>query len=109
MRTPESRAKGLGGRSAPLKRDESMLFIFDEPETVSFWMKDTLIPLELALFDTKGMLSELFEMPVEPNPDKPEKRYTATRPALMGLELPPRTLNALGRAQPTLCVNTLAR
>ena len=30
-----------------LPKDKGMLFVFDEPQDVSFWMKDTYIPLDL--------------------------------------------------------------
>lgn len=30
-----------------LPEDEGMLFIYDEPETVGFWMKDTELPLDI--------------------------------------------------------------
>ena len=44
--TPEDKAKGLSGVES-LPEDEGMLFIFDPPEDVKFWMKDTLIPLDI--------------------------------------------------------------
>lgn len=44
--TPEDKAKGLQGVES-LPEDEGMLFIFDPPEDVKFWMKDTLIPLDI--------------------------------------------------------------
>ena len=30
-----------------LPNDEGMLFVYDEPETIGFWMKDTNIPLDI--------------------------------------------------------------
>lgn len=44
--TDEERVKGLQGVT-DLKDDEGMLFIFDKPQTVGFWMKDTKIPLDI--------------------------------------------------------------
>ena len=44
--TPEDKAKGLSGVES-LPEDEGLLFIFDPPEDVKFWMKDTLIPLDI--------------------------------------------------------------
>ena len=38
--------KGLQGVTK-LPEDEGMLFIYDEPQTVGFWMKDTEIPLDI--------------------------------------------------------------
>lgn len=45
-RTEEERIKGLQGVTE-LKDDEGMLFFFEEPQTVGFWMKDTEIPLDI--------------------------------------------------------------
>lgn len=45
-RTEEERIKGLQGVTE-MKDDEGMLFFFEEPQTVGFWMKDTLIPLDI--------------------------------------------------------------
>jgi uncharacterized membrane protein (UPF0127 family) len=45
-RTEEERIKGLQGVTE-MKDDEGMLFFFEEPCTIGFWMKDTLIPLDI--------------------------------------------------------------
>ena len=45
-RTEEERIKGLQGVTE-MKDDEGMLFFFEEPQTVGFWMKDTKIPLDI--------------------------------------------------------------
>jgi len=44
--TPEDRQKGLSGVSA-LPQNEGMLFIFDEEGRYGFWMKDTLLALDI--------------------------------------------------------------
>lgn len=41
------RSRGLMGVDS-LGRDRGMLFVFEEPTTGGFWMKDTLIPLSIA-------------------------------------------------------------
>lgn len=46
----ESRQKGLGGRTE-MATNKGMLFVFDEPGRYCFWMKDTLIPLDLIWLD----------------------------------------------------------
>lgn len=49
-KTEEEKTKGLQGVTN-LPKDEGMLFIYDEPQTVGFWMKDTLIPLDIIFID----------------------------------------------------------
>jgi len=44
--TEQQQEEGLQGRSE-LKENAGMLFIFDENESRSFWMKDTEIPLDV--------------------------------------------------------------
>lgn len=44
--TEEEQMKGLQGVHT-LPEDEGVLFVFEEPGDVGFWMKDTLIPLDI--------------------------------------------------------------
>ena len=44
--TEEEQMKGLQGAHT-LPEDEGVLFVFEEPGEVGFWMKDTLIPLDI--------------------------------------------------------------
>ena len=44
--TEEDQMKGLQGVHT-LPEDEGVLFVFEEPGEVGFWMKDTLIPLDI--------------------------------------------------------------
>jgi hypothetical protein len=44
--TADQQEKGLMFRRA-LPADEGMIFPFDPPQEVSFWMKNTLIPLDM--------------------------------------------------------------
>ena len=50
VETEEERRKGLQGVKE-MKDNEGMLFIFDSPQTVQFWMKDTEIPLDIIFID----------------------------------------------------------
>jgi uncharacterized membrane protein (UPF0127 family) len=42
---PFGQARGLSGRSS-LADDQAMLFVYDTPATLSFWMKDMNFPLD---------------------------------------------------------------
>lgn len=48
--TPEKQEKGLMGRKS-LSENQGMLFIYDEPQDLSYWMKNTLISLDIIFID----------------------------------------------------------
>jgi hypothetical protein len=58
--TPQDRNHGLMGRRS-LGANEGMLFLFREPVRVGFYMKDTLIPLDIA-FIGMGRVREIRSM-----------------------------------------------
>lgn len=57
----EERAQGLMGVPS-LPDGTGMAFVFDEPSSGSFWMKDTLIPLSIAFVDAEGTIVGIREM-----------------------------------------------
>ena len=59
--TPEQRAKGLMNRFS-LQPDHGMLFVFEEPQPLGFWMKNTYIPLSIAFVDAKGRIVNIEDM-----------------------------------------------
>ncbi len=59
--TPEDRARGLMYRDT-LPEDHGALFVFEHPQRVTFWMKNTWIPLDIAFMDTLGVIREIQSM-----------------------------------------------
>ena len=75
------RSLGLMNRKS-LGRDKGMLFIFDEEKKLSFWMKNTHIPLSIAYISKNGEIKEIYHMqPLNENPVK------STRLVMYALEM----------------------
>jgi uncharacterized membrane protein (UPF0127 family) len=85
--TPAERAIGLMNRTN-LSSDEGMLFIFESPRNVSFWMKNTLIPLDIVFIDESGMVVNIEQANPEPGvSDADLARYSSDRPVKWVLEV----------------------
>lgn len=54
-RTPEEQAQGLMNRQS-LAPDRGMVFPYDYPQPVAFWMKNTLIPLDIIFISPGGRI-----------------------------------------------------
>lgn len=66
--TNNERSQGLMHRSTLLK-GRGMLFLFDAPQELFFWMKNTLIPLEIVYFDeNRNFLSQQSMVPCTSEP-----------------------------------------
>ena len=59
--TPQQRQIGLMFRK-DMPTHEGMLFIFEEPQKLCFWMKNTLLPLTAAFVDDDGAIVNLVDM-----------------------------------------------
>jgi uncharacterized membrane protein (UPF0127 family) len=59
--TVATRAVGLMRRFS-LRPDHGMLFVFNAPQPLSFWMKDTYIPLSIAFIAADGRILNIEDM-----------------------------------------------
>jgi len=59
--TVAARTVGLMRRFS-LRPDHGMLFVFDAPQPLAFWMKDTYIPLSIAFIAADGRILNIEDM-----------------------------------------------
>jgi len=80
-RSEKEKEKGLMFRER-LGKDEGMLFVYEREEILSFWMKNTQIPLSIAFIDKNGKIVDIQDM--EPFS---LKIHISPRPAKYALEM----------------------
>jgi len=77
------RARGLMYRRG-LGVNRGMLFAYPEEQRLSFWMKNTLIPLSIAFIDSERRIVDIQDM--KPLDDEPPS-YVSADPAQYALEV----------------------
>lgn len=90
--TPDRRSRGLMGIT-DLGDLDGMVFVLSEPAMTRFWMKGTLIALDVAFFATDGSLLGVETM--EPCTEDPCPTYGADQPWQWAIEVPAGTFSDL--------------
>lgn len=73
---------GLMNRTS-MPQDHGMLFIFDYQANLSFWMKDTLIPLDMVFLDSNDRIVDIYKNATPLS----EYVYTSKSPSKYVIEL----------------------
>jgi uncharacterized membrane protein (UPF0127 family) len=74
--------RGLKFRKT-LAEGKGMLFVFESDQKVSFWMKNTALPLSLAFISSDGTILQILDLQpfsVEPRPSERSVRYALEVP-----------------------------
>lgn len=83
--TSEEKAIGLMNRTA-LPEDQGMLFVYENDEPRVFWMKNTLIPLDM-IFINKSLTIVSIQQDAPPCVQDPCAAYSSAAPAAYVLEV----------------------
>ena len=84
--TPETRTRGLMARPS-LPADQGMLFIFEVAQPLSFWMFNTLIPLDIIFADAERRITSIHASVPPCRPPSRCPTYTSHGPAQFVLEV----------------------
>jgi hypothetical protein len=84
-RTPEEQAQGLMFRES-LPERSGMIFLFSDKESHQFWMKNTMIPLDMVWMDGGGKVL-FISAQTPPCKADPCPSYGPNSPAAMVLEI----------------------
>ena len=80
--TPEKRSLGMMYRNA-LEERQGMLFVFPKEEYQSFWMKNTVVPLDMIFISARN---EVVTIHQNTTPYSPQS-YSSTKPAQFVVEV----------------------
>lgn len=81
--TPERQSRGLMFRQE-LCEACGMLFVYDEPQILSFWMKNTYIPLDIIFLNSSLQIIDIYRDTI---PLNDQIIYQSSRPAQYVLEV----------------------
>jgi uncharacterized protein len=84
------RSVGLMHRTS-LAPGAGMLFVYPRPRPLSFWMRNTLVPLSIAFIDASGTIVRISDMK-----PRDERHVPSDWPALYALEVPQGWFDSVG-------------
>ncbi len=87
--TMDQHERGLMFRKS-LSKDQGMLFVFEDQEIRSFWMKNTIIDLSIGYFNKDKKLIDVQEMKATSMLQKDIPSYPSRGPAQYALEMSPK-------------------
>jgi uncharacterized protein len=93
--TPDTRTRGLMERPS-LAGDQGMLFIFEVAQPLSFWMFNTLIPLDIIFADAERRITSISASVPPCRPPSRCPTYTSHGPAQFVLEVNAGTVTNAG-------------
>ena len=91
----QSRAKGMMHRTS-IPENSGLLFVFPDAVERSFWMKNCFVNIDLIFLDSRGTITAVHEMPIEPPQSEEEtdfqyeerlNHYWSQGPARFAIEL----------------------
>jgi uncharacterized protein len=91
--TPSARGRGLMGVTE-LGELDGMLFVFEADTDIGFWMKDTLIPLDIGFFAADG--AYVAKLSMDPCTTEDCPTYEAGAPYRYAVEAPAGSLGFVG-------------
>lgn len=99
---PDERKKGLMYRKG-LPRNRGMLFVYENSEVRSFWMKNTYVPLDIIFLNSSKQVINVERARPEPwtSEDKLE-RYTSDEPARYVIEVNAGSADSMGVSKGTV-------
>ena len=102
--SPEEQEKGLMDRKF-LAPDSGMLFVFHGEEQRAFWMKNTLIPLDMLFISQNGRINHIHHMakPLD------ETRITSDEPAMAVFEINGGLADQLGIQEGDIVIHPVFR
>ncbi|WP_049972203.1 DUF192 domain-containing protein [Haladaptatus cibarius] len=85
--SPDERSQGLMHRES-LPENHGMVFVFDEAQPQTFWMKNTPLPLDIIFISADGTVINVEQADPQPNASDLElDRYSSDEPAKYVVEM----------------------